>query len=150
MATINPPPLKVPPVTDPLLRSFLAQIVKFSYLLWNQVGAGTGIVPISGGGTGTDNASAARSNLGLELGVDVQPHDASLDEAVDFFDDTDIAGAEAETLSDGSNADLLHAHSHNSTTGLQGGSSSQYYHLTSAEHAALQSQDDRRYALVVS
>jgi len=36
---------------------------------------------------------------------------SSLEEAVTFFDSSDISAAEAETLSDGSNADSLHSHS---------------------------------------
>jgi len=36
--------------------------------------------------------------------------DKEIGEAAAFFDDTDITGAEAETLTDGSNADELHTH----------------------------------------
>lgn len=41
-----------------------------------------------------------------------QDASAELDEAVTFFGATDISGAEAEQLTDGSNADTLHTHSH--------------------------------------
>lgn len=40
-----------------------------------------------------------------------QDADPALDEAITFFENTDISGAEAEQLTDGSNADSLHTHS---------------------------------------
>lgn len=40
-----------------------------------------------------------------------QDADPALDEAITFFENTDISGAEAEQLTDGSNADTLHTHS---------------------------------------
>lgn len=46
-----------------------------------------------------ETGSTARTSLG-----------ANLDEANTFFGNTDLTGAEAETLSDGSNADSLHIH----------------------------------------
>ena len=62
-----------------------------------------------------------------------------------IFDVTDITGSELETLSDGSVADSLHIHDlgsmtgtvsidHNDTGAIQGGTASEYYHLTNAEH----------------
>ena len=39
-----------------------------------------------------------------------QDADPALDEAITFFENTDISGAEAEQLTDGSNADSLHMH----------------------------------------
>ncbi len=42
--------------------------------------------------------------------VGKQDADAALDEAITFFENTDISGAEAETLSSGANADALHSH----------------------------------------
>jgi hypothetical protein len=38
-----------------------------------------GVLPVTNGGTGADNESDARINLGLEIGVDVQAWDATLD-----------------------------------------------------------------------
>lgn len=131
----------------------------FIYRLWVRGGQAAGILPITGGGTGADNASDARVNLGLQIGVDVQAWDtdlqaiadlsppdndfivrsggvwgnqtpaqvratldleigvdvqgysANLDEADTFFGSTDITAAEAETLTDDSDASQLHNHS---------------------------------------
>lgn len=52
----------------------------------------------------------------LEIGVDIQAYSANLDEADTFFGATDISAAEAETLTDGSNADSLHVHTHTAIT----------------------------------
>lgn len=64
-------------------------------------------------------------------------------EIVAFFAATDITGAQAENLTDGSNADSLHIHTglgglHNTLGGIQGGEEDSYYHLT----------DDQYYGLI--
>ena len=71
---------------------------------------GTGVLAITEGGTGADNAADARTNLGLAVGVNVQGYSSNLDEADAFFGLTDITGTEAETLTDGSDAIGLHTH----------------------------------------
>lgn len=48
-------------------------------------------------------------------------------EITDFFAATDITGAEAETLTEGSNADSLHAHDHGVLTGLGDDDHTQYH-----------------------
>lgn len=99
-------------------------------------GAWVDLLGGSGGG-GTD----IHNNLtGLQGGTTNQYYHlttAQHNEITTFFANTDLTGAEAETLSDGSNADSLHVHAHNSTTGLQGGTTNEYYHLTSAEHSEI-------------
>lgn len=82
----------------------------FLFLISEQLGGGSGITPITSGGTGAGTAAAARVNLGLEIGVDVQAYSTYLDEAITFFTNTNITGAEAETLTDGSDAQGLHTH----------------------------------------
>ncbi|MFH2047765.1 MAG: hypothetical protein ABIK92_21780 [Pseudomonadota bacterium] len=68
--------------------------------------------------------------------------------------DTSATGAELNTLTGGASSDaqLLHdhadksevghTHAHNDTTSKQGGTTSEYYHLTSAQHDALTSDGD--------
>ena len=73
-------------------------------------GAAAGILGITFGGTGSDTASGARTNLGVAIGSDVQAYSSNLDEADTFFANTNITGAEAETLTDGSDAIGLHNH----------------------------------------
>lgn len=51
-----------------------------------------------------------------------------------------VTTANLITLMDGSNADCLHTHSfqiHNNLTGLDGGTSGEYYHLTQSQHDTL-------------
>jgi hypothetical protein len=75
---------------------------------------------------------------------------ADYTEVTNFFHSTDITGAEAETLTNGSNADALHTHSgtgcdkdHNELNGLQGGTSydpsifGEYYHLDYNQYITL-------------
>ncbi len=77
MSFTNPPPLKIPNVSDPQLAQFLQQMSQAFYLLWDQIG-GRGIVPITAGGTGSQNASDARTALGLALGTDALAYDDGL------------------------------------------------------------------------
>jgi hypothetical protein len=117
--------------------------------------------------------------IGLQGGASEQYYHLSLSqytEVTDFFGATDITGAQAETLTDGSNADSLHVHdssavtfdggtltslvssnvedvvielegligsivipvagdfNHNDLANIQGGSASERYHLTLAQH----------------
>lgn len=85
--------------------------------------AGITDLTVTDGGTGASDASGARTNLGLVIGSDVQAYSVNLDEAVTFFGATNISGAEAETLTDASNADALHIHS---TTGISDVTSGTY------------------------
>lgn len=85
----------------------------------------------------TTSEANFKATVNLEIGVDVQAYSANLDEAAIFFGATNITGSEAETLTNGNNADLLHVHAHNVTTGLQGGTASEYYHLTAIQHSTL-------------
>jgi len=73
---------------------------------------------------------------------------AMYSEVTTFFGNTDITAAEAEILTDGSNADSLHSHAnlggiHNDLLGLQGGTSinpslpEEYYHLDYSEYITL-------------
>jgi len=78
------------------------------------------------GDTGTVNASttvagkveeatAAEVAAGTAAGATgarlfINPSDTLINEAVTFFDNTDMSGAEAETLTDGSDASALHTH----------------------------------------
>jgi len=75
---LNPPPLNVPDVKDPAVKNYLLQLKNAVYLLWNSLGAGTGILGITGGGTGSDTAAGSRAALGLEIGTDVQGFDDGL------------------------------------------------------------------------
>jgi hypothetical protein len=59
----------------------------------------------------TTSEANFKATVNLEIGVDVQAYSANLTEAATFFGLTDITGAEAETLTDGSDADALHTHS---------------------------------------
>lgn len=55
-------------------------------------------VPVTDGGTGASTASAARTNLGLAIGSDVQAHDSVLDSTTASYttaEETKLAGIEA-------------------------------------------------------
>ena len=132
-----PVPQKLLQDKDPSIGDYFTQLNRFTYEVFVFLGEGGDVVGIVNGGTGANNAADARVNLGVEIGVDVQGYSVYLDEAITFFTSTDITGAEAETLIDGSNADSLHAHAHNTTTGLQGGTTNEYCHLTSAQHTEI-------------
>ncbi len=128
------PQLKVPRSGNRELDAFLTQQARFLYQLWDQT-SGRGIIPVTAGGTGNTTANGARSNLGLVIGSDVLAYDATLDgitafvrtlldddsatafiatlgltESKTFFENTDMTAAEAETLTDDSDAQELHTH----------------------------------------
>lgn len=129
-------------LNDLEIRPVVNYLNQFLHDLWVRSGQSLGVIPISGGGTGATTEAGARANLGLEIGTDVQAYSIYLDEANTFFIDTDITGTEAETLTDGSNADTLHVHAHDQTEGLQGGTASEYYHLTQTQHDTLTDGSD--------
>lgn len=57
--------------------------------------------------SGVTSTPTTLSGYGI---TDAQPYSANLDEASTFFASTDLSAAEAEQLSNGSNADSLHSH----------------------------------------
>ena len=50
----------------------------------------------------------------------------------------------------GSNITSIVNRSHQNLQSLQGGTGSEYYHLTLTEHTALQAETDKRYSLLIS
>lgn len=54
--------------------------------------------------------AAFKALTNLEIDVDIQAYSLNLDEADAFFGATDISASEAETLTDGSDAQALHTH----------------------------------------
>lgn len=82
MSVINPPPIKIPDglTKDQNVYQFFRSLLEVIRLLWvNAGGANGGIVPVTSGGTGADDAAEARTNLGLEIGADVQAWNSNLD-----------------------------------------------------------------------
>jgi len=79
-----------------------------SALYFTDVRARTAVIvqTISDGDT-THSPSSDAVFDALALKQDADP---ALDEAITFFENTDISGAEAEQLTDGSNSDSLHSH----------------------------------------
>lgn len=92
---------------------------------------------------GQIGAEAANANIQAHVAGPVtgNPHAVTFTESVTADAGTDITAAEAETLTDGSNADLLHAHApiagadHGGLVGLADDDHTQY--LTEARHDAL-------------
>lgn len=76
------PPIRVPRklTNDPELRDFFWTLTRALYFIWDRLGAGVSLLPIIAGGTGAGTAALARTNLGLEIGTDVQAWDAQLDD----------------------------------------------------------------------
>lgn len=70
------------------------------------------------------NVDTIEGNLTTHISDTTNPHDVTFTQASDADPNTDISAAEAETLTDGSNADALHTHDadnivyDNSTSGL--------------------------------
>ena len=77
-------------------------------------------------GDGSDHADVA-SNTAHRGTTTGNPHQVTFTEAVTADGGTDISAAEAETLTDGSNADSLHAHDHGALAGLNDDDHTQYH-----------------------
>ena len=78
---------------------------------------------------------STESELNTHIADTTNPHTVTFTQAVAADAGTNITAAEAETLTDGSNADSLHAHDHGALAGLGDDDHTQY--LNETRHDAL-------------
>ena len=117
MANVDPFIIPAPQkwVTDPEVGPFINYLVKFCHDLWQRSGAGSDLIDNAqdhgnlAGLTDDDHSQYLNETRHDALAAD-NPHSVTFTQAVTADAGTDISAVEAETLTDGSNADSLHAH----------------------------------------